>query len=535
MEQNRDDHTSHHHRQTRWWWLVALAAALAVLAGACSGADGDDTESGSSEDAAFAGGEAEESEASEEMEFDDSDDAAMDDEAAMEDDAAAPAPTTVVPSGETEGDVDTEVEAGAEEGADGTAGPLGAGGASVTPTAADLGRKLIFTAFLNVGVDDVPAASAEATGIIEDLGGFLFGQSTQGGSQPISELTFKVLPDDFNRALEQLGTVGELRNQTVTTDDVTERVVDLTSRIEVAELGVARLRTALEETVGLEDYAEVERLLLDRESQLEVMRGQLRTLQDRIDLATITLTLTQDRVENGIEVTMTSFEGFDEGRSCAGDRDLRVEENTDVTICFELTNVGDQTLTDIVLTESVLEIGADTELIPVFGDLTELAPGQSVLVAYETEVERTLRLRTRVVATPTDGASSEPAGPSVTGQDNAEVRTFPSEDGPGFGDGFGAAIALLMGLWTVLTVTIGFLLPLLILTPLAVLAWRGISALRRRRSPRSSSGSAPVDPAGPGPVVPPAPSAASSTAPTATASGAESTPPDPSAGTTVEE
>ncbi|MEL6982229.1 MAG: DUF4349 domain-containing protein, partial [Actinomycetota bacterium] len=407
--------------------------------------------------------------------------------------------------------------AGEPEEADGDSA-LGAGGASVTPTAADLGRQLIFTAFVNVGVDDVPAASAEATSIIESLGGFLFGQSTEGGSQPRSELTFKVLPADFNLALERLGTVGELRNQTVTTDDVTERVVDLQSRIEVAELGVARLRIALEETVGLEDYAEVERLLLDRESNLEVMRGQLRTLQDRVDLATITLVLTQDRVENQILVDISSYQGFDDGRACPGNGDLRVEENTEVTVCFELTNAGDQTLTDIALTDSVLEIDADTELVPVFGDLTELAPGQSVLVAYETEVERTLRLRTRVVAIPTDGSSSEPAGPSVSGQDESEIRTFPSEDGPGFGDGFGAALGVLRGLWTVLTVTIGFLLPLLILTPLIVLGWRAVRAIRQRRPSRPAGPSGPAGPP-PGPVVPPPP------APTATPVGGPAPPP----------
>ncbi len=156
----------------------------------------------------------------------------------------------------------------------------------------------------------------------------------------------------------------------------------------------------------------------------------------------------------------------------------------------------------------------------MFGDLSELAPGQSVLVAYETEVERTLRLRTRVVATPTDGASSEPAGPSVTGQDNAEIRTFASEDGPGFGDGFGAAIAVLRGLWTVLTVTIGFLLPLLILSPLVFLAWKGVSALRGRRPARPGPGS------GPGSVMSP---------PSSTPSATGSTPPDAPAGTTVEE
>ena len=479
------------------WWLMLLVAALALAAAACSGAD-DDAETEAGESASFDG--AEES-------TDGVSDAGGTDDGDFEVETEAPA---------AEFDDDDEAEDAMEEAADEPAegdadadGPLGAGGASVTPTAADLGRQLIFTAFLSVGVDDVSTASAEATTIIEDLGGFLFGQSTEGGPQARSELTFKVLPDDFNVALERLGTVGELRNQSVTTDDVTERVVDLESRIEVAELGVARLRTALETTESLEDYAEVERLLLDRESELEVMRGQLRTLQDRIDLATITLVLTQERVENGIQVEVTSYEGHDEGRLCPGRGERSVEEGTDVTICFEVTNTGDQTLTDIVLTESVLEITAETELIPVFGDLVELAPGQSSLVAFDTTVDRTQRLRARVSAVPTDGASSEPAGPAVDDEAQAEVRTFPSEDGPGFGDGFGAAVDVLRGLWTAATVILGFIIPLLVLAPFVWLAWRYVlDPLRRRRGSRPGPPPPPAPP-GPGPMGPgPAPGAA---------------------------
>ena len=494
-------------------WLTLLVAALALAVAAC-GTDGDDdAEAGSFEESTDA--------------FDGGEDAAFDDDTADaggadRDDFGV---ETEAPAAEFEEEAADE-EAMAEEGevaeeepAEGAAdGPLGAGGTSVTPTAADLGRKLIFTAFLSVGVDDVSAASAEATTIIEDLGGFLFGQSTEGGPQARSELIFKILPDDFNLALERLGTVGELRNQSVTTDDVTERVVDLESRIEVSELGVARLRAALETTESLEDYAEVERLLLDRESELEVMRGQLRTLQDRIDLATITLVLTQERVENGIRVEVSTYEGHDDGRLCPGRGERSVEEGTDVTVCFEVTNVGDQTLTDIVLTESVLEITADTELIPVFGDLTELAPGQSSLVAFETRVERTLRLRARVSAVPTDGVSSEPAGPAVDDEAQAEVRTFPSEDSPGFGDGFGAAVDVLRALWTAVTVVLGFMIPLLILAPFVWLAWRFVvGPLRRRRSGGAGPTQAPPPP--PSPV---GPSQAAAT-PTVAAEAAEST------------
>ncbi len=389
---------------------------------------------------------------------------------------------------DTDADVDesddepADDEAPADDG-DGS-GSLGSGGTQGDLTAEDLGRKLIFTAEVTVGVDDVEASSAEASDIIDEIGGFLFGQETVGGAEAVSILTFKVLPEDFNRALEALGTVGELRSQVVQTSDVTERVVDLQSRIEVMELGIERLRANLENTTDFENYARVEQLLLEREEELALLRGQLRSLEDQIDLATITLTLTRERVENTVSLTVNYYEGHDDGRACPGQGGFRVEEGTDVTICFEVFNAGDQTLTDIQLTDSALEIEADTELITVFGEADELAPGQSVLLAFETKIERTTRLRTRVTAIPTDGVSSEQAGPSVTVQIPNQIDTVASTDGPGFGDGFGAGVSILKAIWTFILIVVGLIIPLLLLSPLIIGAWLGLKALRRRRPPK---------------------------------------------------
>ncbi|MEM9656683.1 MAG: DUF4349 domain-containing protein, partial [Actinomycetota bacterium] len=373
----------------------------------------------------------------------------------------------------------------------------------------------------------------EATTIVENLGGFLFGQNTTGGAQARSELIFKVLPDDFNQALEALGSVGELRNQSVTTDDVTERIVDLSSRIEVAELGVARLREALSGSQTLEDYAELERLLLDRESDLEVMRGQLRTLEDRVDLATITLTLTQDRVENQLVVEISSYEGHNGGTSCPGPGSS-VEAGSDVTVCFDVINNGDQTLTNIEISDTVLEIGPDNQgdLIPVFGEIDQLPPGQSALVAFEIRPERDLRLRTTATAIPTDGVTTEQAGPSVTTQVGYEVRTFESDDPPGFGDGLSVGADILRGLWIALTVTIGFLLlPLLVLGPICWLLWQlWRRVLRPRNEARRAANQLPPPPPPAGGATPPAPPPAGSgpsiAAPAASAAGGGDTPAD---------
>lgn len=388
----------------------------------------------------------------------------------------------------------------APAGADTSAtGGLGAGGgAPALPNPADLGRQLIFTADVEVEVDDVAAATDTATAAVAQVGGFLFGQSTTGGADASSQLTFKVKPEVFDQALDALGAVGKLRNQTVSTDDVTERVVDLDSRIQVAQAGVDRLRTALAETTNLKDYADIEALLLQRESDLEVMKGQQRTLADQVALATINLTLTQDRLANNISVAVSAYEGHDQGVGCPGQGDTRIAAGDAATVCFDITNEGDQTLTEITVTDTVLGIDAKTELIEVFGSLDSLAPGQSALVAYETEPERDLRLRTRVTAVPTNGVDPEATGAPVDAQATFDLLTFEPDRDPGFGDGWSAGGTVLSALWTAVTVTLGFLLPMLvILAPLGVAVWWALRRQRRAAGPAAPA--QPAAPAGPGP------------------------------------
>jgi len=72
------------------------------------------------------------------------------------------------------------------------------------------------------------------------MGGVLFGQETTSGPEPRSVLTIKVLPANFAAAMERLAGLGTLVSQTVYADDVTERVVDLQSRITTAEASVER-------------------------------------------------------------------------------------------------------------------------------------------------------------------------------------------------------------------------------------------------------------------------------------------------------
>jgi hypothetical protein len=458
-------------------WLLAILAMLFLVLAACGG---DDAETASTDSGS------------------DTSDDAGDSDTRLSAATEAPAdqsftsPEPVEAGSQPEPDSDDSADA-----AEGEENALGSTGA--TPplrTAAQRGREIIYTASVSVGVDDVEEAGKQAVDIIAEVGGFISSQNTTGGTEPRSQITFKVDPENFSTAIERLAGIGELRNQTISTDDVTERVVDLQSRIDVTQLGVDRLREAMENTTTLTDFAELENLLLSRESDLEVMRGTLRTLRDQIDLATITLVLEQDRVTNAIVLRITAYEGHDQGISCPGRQleEIVFEPGDEATLCFVSRNDGDQALTSVTVTESVLEIEGTDDLILVLGTPEELNPGQSVFFAKQMTIERDLPLRAEATGVPTDAITGEAANPAVRTSTSPVIRVNEDAVDTGFGDGFDAAVGLLAGLWQAVRILVGFVLPLLVLLPIVWISWIGYRKMRDRRRATTAEKLRPTQP-----------------------------------------
>ena len=272
---------------------------------------------------------------------------------------------------------------GAAEG-DETADLTNAAPLESAPTPAELGRSIVYTATIEIEVDDVIAAGAAAQQAVAPLGGLLFGQETTTGPNARSILTIKVRPEDFQEALGRLAGIGTLVNQSVSASDVTERVVDLQSRIITAEASVERLRTFLSQATVLKDVASLEAELLQRETDLELLRGQLRTIETAVSLATIILVLTEPTPEPMLEVVQTAYLGHDDGQACPGSGEITFDEGDLVTFCYEITNVGDTSLADLDVRDS--GVGAKSgEFLVVDGDLAAvLAPEDRLILAFET-------------------------------------------------------------------------------------------------------------------------------------------------------
>jgi hypothetical protein len=167
-----------------------------------------------------------------------------------------------------------------------------AGGGGGIPAGVPLqtGRAIIATARIEVEVEDAVVSAREVVEVTSAAGGFLAQQEAHPADGVVS-LTVRIPTVAFGEVLGRLEALGDVVAQTVDTEDVTEQVVDLESRIASARVSVARVRELLEGSGDVAQLATVEGELARREADLESLLGRQRVLDDQVALATIHLDL----------------------------------------------------------------------------------------------------------------------------------------------------------------------------------------------------------------------------------------------------
>ena len=154
------------------------------------------------------------------------------------------------------------------------------------------GSALIRTADLSIRVDDVRAAADQAGRIAVSAGGTVRGEErSSGGKDGSAVVDLRVPPAGFDAVLGRLAGLGEEEQRQVGTQDVTDQVVDLDSRIATQKASVARVRALLDRANDLGDVVQIEGELSKRTADLESLQARLAALEEQVDLATITVRL----------------------------------------------------------------------------------------------------------------------------------------------------------------------------------------------------------------------------------------------------
>ncbi len=196
-------------------------------------------------------------------------------------------------------DIQGSVAAGGQRAAIGEPSPAPAAGAKTAPGGAGTvalveSQALIRTADLQVAVK--PGTVGTQAGRAEDIaigaGGSVFGDDRSSGKAASASLTLKVPPDSLDGVLDRLAGLGAEQSRNVSTQDVTQQVADVDSRVQSARDSIARLRALYDHAVKVSDVISIEGELATREADLESLEAQQRSLAAQTSMATVRLELT---------------------------------------------------------------------------------------------------------------------------------------------------------------------------------------------------------------------------------------------------
>ncbi|MFJ6738256.1 DUF4349 domain-containing protein [Streptomyces sp. NPDC091279] len=153
---------------------------------------------------------------------------------------------------------------------------------------------IIRTAELTVRVEDVDKALRAARTTTRDAGGYVGEESTvrDDGGPAYTTVTLRVPVAEYDAVLADLQGAGVLLGRSARARDVTDKVVDVESRVTSRRASVTRVRALMERATKLSDVVALEEQLSDREADLEALLARQASLKDRVELATVTLDLT---------------------------------------------------------------------------------------------------------------------------------------------------------------------------------------------------------------------------------------------------
>lgn len=153
-------------------------------------------------------------------------------------------------------------------------------------------RSIVYNGSMSVQVDDVNKAANSAGDMATAAGGSVSADKRSlDGDNSEAQVTLRVPADAFNATLNKLATLGTEEARSITTQDVTETLIDLDARLATQRASVDRVRALLAKANTVGEVVAIESELTRREADLASLEQRKEKLSGLVSLSTITLSL----------------------------------------------------------------------------------------------------------------------------------------------------------------------------------------------------------------------------------------------------
>src|SRR5436190_7333475 len=161
-------------------------------------------------------------------------------------------------------------------------------------------RKLIRNAEVELEITRFDDAIQKITALTNEEHGYVATTSSekQANGKLKGQVVVKVLPENLDRFLQKIRGLGELKNQTLGTEDVTKAYFDTESHLKNARVMEQRLIEMLKTKTGkVSDLLQVEKELGRVREDIEKMQGELKYWNSQVQFSTVTISLAEKEME----------------------------------------------------------------------------------------------------------------------------------------------------------------------------------------------------------------------------------------------
>lgn len=206
-------------------------------------------------------------------------------------------------------------------------------GSSITPS--DSGQidgaaeqKLIKTVNLSAETEDLTGLLDDLSQQVKNLGGYIESRTVYNGSaysgsrSRSADLTIRIPAENLDGFVSQVQGMSNIISSNEEVDDVTLTYVAVESRVEALEAEQARLLELMDMAQTMSELLEVEARLTEVVGELESVTSQLRVLQNRVNYATVELSVREVQTLTVVEeesVWQRMARGFLENLENLGD------------------------------------------------------------------------------------------------------------------------------------------------------------------------------------------------------------------------
>ena len=169
-----------------------------------------------------------------------------------------------------------------------------------SPAPALANRKLIRNAIVELEILSFDNAVQKITAVANEEHGYIATTDSekQANGKLRGQVVVKVLPENLDLFLQKIRTLGELKKQTLGTEDVTKAYFDTDARLKNAHVMEQRLIDMLKTKTGkVSDLLQVEKELGRVREEIEKMQGELKYWDSQVQFATVTISLAEKDME----------------------------------------------------------------------------------------------------------------------------------------------------------------------------------------------------------------------------------------------